>query len=278
MRRTGQIAVLVLLLSMLGLVVGLSATARSLSDLKQVTYVDAGTRALAAAEAGLQYAFFNASLAGAGPDCSTAPDNVITGLSLSGIKALTYRICQVSKNYITVPGVLKDDVVEVDLTNSNPNLQSIDVSWKGDASVEISVLDSDNTLRRYAYNANTAAGLGRNNGFAPGTPGSNCSVGCDPSFSSGSCSYFGEIPFKLGTPPVQARLIRVRPVYQSSDINICGRVAGNSNSNFGLQYYRIVVTATTSNGSVRRLQADRYPAGLPAVFENVFYSGGDIIK
>lgn len=273
--RSGQVTVLVLLLSLLGLAASLSLASRSLSDLRQATYVDSGTKALAAAEAGLQYA---STLAGA--DC--LPHEIVNvqnpPLSLSGIKSVSYTTCTVTKTTISVPSVAVDDVVQIDLTGASSNLKAMDVSWLGDASMEIEVLDSDNTLRRYAYNA---VGQNRNNGFATAMTGANCSAGCDANFATGSCIGAGEICYKpdCGVGNVTAQLVRIRPLYQSAPVNICARAAGGSGvADFGTQYFLVKVTATTLNGTVRRLQADRFPPGLPAIFDNVLYSGGSLAK
>lgn len=274
-RRSGQVTVLVLLLGLLGLAASLSLASRSLSDLRQAIYVDSGIKALAAAEAGLQYA---STLAGA--DCLSHElvNTQSPVLSLSGVKSVSYTTCTVTKTTITVPSVAVDDVVQVDLTGASANLKGMDVSWLGDASVEIEVLDSDDTLRRYAYNA---VGQNRNNGFAAAIPGSNCTSGCDASFAIGSCTGPSEICYKpdCGVGNVKAQLVRVKPLYQSAPINICARAAGGSGvTSFGTQYYLVTVTATTLNGTVRRIQADRYPPGLPAIFDNVLSSGGSLAK
>lgn len=272
--RLGQITILILLLSLLGLTTALSLSSQSLSDLKQVSYVDAGTKALAGAEAGLQYAL-TTPLPSSGCSQGTISQSI---LSLSGISNITYKLCGSTKDSVFVPNVPKDDVFQLDLAGVNSNLKSFDVSWKSDASVEIIVLDSDSTIRRYAYNANTSLGLARNNGFAAGQSGVNCSPGCDASFNGGSCTGYGEILYKPGTHGTRAQLVRVRPLYQSSDINFCGRSSGNSSSKFGLQYYQVEASATTANGTLRRIQIDRYPPALPAIFDNVLYNGGDITK
>ncbi|MBI4099756.1 hypothetical protein HY440_01995 [Candidatus Microgenomates bacterium] len=293
--KKGQISVLVLLLSMLGLVVSLSVASRSISDLKQTSYVDSGTKTLAAAEAGLQYAFANQSSwpAISGTDCSSAIP--INGLSLSGIAAngLSYVICGTSPNSVTVRGVLADDVVQIELPQTNNNFKAMDVSWSGDASVEITVIDQDNgnnySQRRYAYNPHN---LARTNGFAPGQVGSNCAVGrdvsnastidCDMTFTSGSCTGVGEILKDYANPSgpgqLRAQSLRIKPLYKSADITLCGRSNGNSQVALALQYYSVTVTATSTNGTVRRLQASYFPPALPAIFDNVLYSGGNIAK
>src|SRR5574340_490595 len=202
---SGQITVLVLLLSMLALVGGMSVASRSLSDLRQVSYVDSGTRALAAAETGLQFAF--ADIKNWPTDCNTAKTVpvVLTGVKTQAQGGVSYNVCGVTKNSITVPNVQKDDILQIDFTAVNPNLNAFDISWRGGASLEIEVIDKDSGgiyhLRRYGYNP---YGQTRDNGFADGLPGSSCVVSgrpasvCDNTFGGvgDNCTGYGEVVYR----------------------------------------------------------------------------------
>ncbi len=290
-KQSGQITILVLLLSMLALVGGMSVASRSLSDLRQVSYVDFGTKALAAAEAGLQYAFSDSQ--NWVTDCSTAKTVPVslTGIQTQAQNGVTYKVCNVAKNSITVPNVQKDDVVQIDLTSANPNLNAFDISWRSGASIEIEVVDKDNGgnyyLRRYGYNPYNQS---RDNGFAQGLPGSSCIVSgrpasiCDNSFGgvNDSCTGFGEFSYRYkladGATWATAQLVRIKPLYQASDLLLCAQTSGASQTGFGLQYYQVTAKAQALDGSTKKIQADYYPAALPAVFDNVLYSGGNINK
>lgn len=295
-KTAGQVTILVLLLSLLGLTIVLSLASRSLSDLKQVTYVDAGTRTLAGAEAGLQYALsesnnwstfgFNLN------NCADSTKDRSFPGTLSFVSSAKYRVCLASGQSSTLAtNVPQDDVVEIDLSGANPNLKAFDVSWDGTtASVEIEVVDKDTgtnaySIRRYAYNP-VASNKGGSNGFATALAGTICNGDgtiC-PSSAYSNCTGASEICYHAdcaaGTKVAQ--LVRIKPLYSSASVSVCGRDVNSAPVLItgGASYYRVIVTATSINGTVRRIQSDRSPvsSGLPAIFDNVFYTGGSISK
>lgn len=306
-KNRGQITILVTLLSLLGLTVALSLVSKTLSDIRQVAYVDAGTRAFAGAEAGLQYALKNTvwtSIPDTQTNCNTAPVNDITStLSLTGLKStagLTYKVCLMSQSsqVLNALNVARDDVVQfvvggdpASLTGDT-NLKYLDVNWTGSASLEIIVIDKNfssgnYSLRRYAYNP---YGSILSNGFAIAlTAVGNCSAVAnvcqcytgvnDSSTGIGSFCYRPDCTL-VGT--TRAQVIRIKPLFQSASLNVCGRDSSlvsysipGSAANYG-----IIVTATAANGTVRRLQTSRAAgsSGLPAVFDSVFFSFDNISK
>ncbi|MBI3887452.1 LamG domain-containing protein [Candidatus Microgenomates bacterium] len=124
--RSGQITVIVLLLSLMGLTIGLSQISRSLSDLKQVSYVDSGTKAYAAAETGMQYAL-NQLTSGTVycPSDGTYKQVDLTNIRLGGISKLEYRVCptrasgDLNGTIAEYPATKADDVIQMDLTANN---------------------------------------------------------------------------------------------------------------------------------------------------------------
>ncbi len=103
--RKGQVTILALLIGLMGLTIGLSMASRSLSDFHQVTIVDQGTKALAAAEAGLQYALNQLNYNNASQNCTPSsvaslPTNVVS--SLANISGVNYNICFNTVNYQTM--------------------------------------------------------------------------------------------------------------------------------------------------------------------------------
>src|SRR3989344_601354 len=120
--RRGQVTVLILLLALLGLTGALSVASRSLSDLRQVSQVETGTKALAAAEAGLQKTLgdLNAGTLtfNEATGCSSGPITgiVIDGLDMSdpvGRPPLTYSVCGNTADYVWDDDLAADDVLEV---------------------------------------------------------------------------------------------------------------------------------------------------------------------
>lgn len=268
MFRSGQITILVLLLSLLGLTTALSVASRSLSDLKQVTQVDVGTKAFAAAEAGLEFAL-NEFSRNFNPDCTVQTAN----LTIPGISGINYTICPNSKDYASWTNVFKDDVFQVVFPTNNPNnLKSANVLWENPAAaIEIDVIDNGGTVSRYFSNP---VGSTTANGFATGSNVANCiSSTCnDPAFSSWSSCVIGIANID------NASMIRIKPLYANSSVAICGQTAGGSPGRIPLQNYVITVTATSTNGTVRKIQVIKTPPVLPAIFDNVLYTSGSIVR
>lgn len=266
--------VLVLLLSLMGLTVGLSTASRSLSDLKQITYVDAGTKAFAAAEAALQYGLSNIGSYSA----STCTTEQAVPLSITGIKALTYRICSSNRDYAATL-VPKDGVFELSVEGIPASIRSFDLVWSNPgAALEGIIVRNDYSVERYAVRGGSGP---VNNGFQT-TPiaGASCvdrserHLCADDTFNDGYC-YRGIPHMSTGD-----QFIRVKALYAETKIAICANDGSNGWGN-GLeqdQILDVIVTATTDNGTVRRLQAVRTPAALPGIFDYAVYSRGQIIK
>ncbi len=269
--KSGQMIVLVLLLGLLGLTVSMSVVSRTLSDIKQVSTVDAGTKGLAAAEAGLEFGL-NKLYSGQTLNCAapTAVPNTLTGIT-----NVTYWICGGTTDY-SVTSVSKDDVFQLDLNGVGSNTKTFSVVWKNpNASVEITKLDASYNISRFAYNGSNVTD---SNGFSPGQPATGCVNSLcvpDGSFNGGNCTGIGEIPHSMGAGDV---LLRVKALYADTDVAVCAQTAGNSPGSLSVQTYIATASATTAGGAVRKIMTSQVSAHLPAVFDNVFYSGGNISK
>ncbi len=273
--RSGQITVLALLLGLLGLTVGLSAASRTLSDLRQVSYVDSGVRAYAAAEAALSAAIADYVQNGT-IRCATPTSFDLVASPIDGIQSLTYLICPASQNYALMTSLAKDDVFQVTLPTGNPaGISAVDVLWNdNNASLEIISLNAANQLtRRVAkgLSGSTPANtLAAHNAVAA----SSCaSVICNVSGMT-SCAQ----NVAIGTSPTPL-LIRVKPLgdatVTSVNVAVCGRNPSGSTA-LSTQTIVIEATATTTNNTVKRLQAVQSPTALPAFFDNVIFSGGSL--
>lgn len=291
--KRGQVTLLVLLLGLLGLTITLSAASRSLSDLRQATVVDQGTKALAAAESGIQYALSQLG-AGAAPNCTPETTQTVSNVTLSNITGVQYNICANVANYGVYGGIPQDDVLQVNIGNQQANVKGLTVVWKNPAAsmevikVNVDKITGEVTEARYLYNGTSTSAdyLAKisGNSFAPSVAGSNCvrtsggSVCADTSFNNGSCAgYYGEIPYSWGGGAGDTYL-RVKPVYASTDIAVCNTPAGGSSGNLSLQYYQITAIATASGGVTRKVQTTHLSNFLPSIFDNVLYSGGNLAK
>jgi hypothetical protein len=280
--RAGQVTLLALLLGVLGLTVGLSVASRSLSDLKQASYVDFGTKALAAAEAGAEYGLYWQSLnPNDNSKCSSlggVPLDVkaITSSAswnLLNIKSIFVDVCP-DPNVFLSKDVGSDDVLQANMTGLNGN-SSYSVLWQnGPATaqaMEVTVLYLDYSIKRYAYNSQSASGAPwtGNNFLTAGTPPAS-SASC-PTAGLGNVS--GAIPATNGGGGNYVIQIRAKPLGGQSVVQICGSSALQS------QRYIVTSAATTNNNVTKKIQVTRENNGtLPSVFDNVIFSGGNLNK
>lgn len=268
----GQITVLVLLIALMGLTIGLSQVSRSLSDLKQISYVDSGTKAFAAAESGSQYALNKILTGQIISDCTTQYSYPVT--DWPGLDNVTFTSCTNSSGYVEIP-LKKDEVLQLDLSGLPSNLQAVDIFWKNtnnNAAMEVITVDSNNVLTHYANNGYQMTPP-LPNSFATAVAPSNCHINndiCDDAnFSNGSCF----------SPTIsRVDLIRIKPLYADVSLLVCGRGAGHSSARLDGQIYTITTTATTKDGVVKKLQIQKALPALPSIFDFSIYSGGGIFK
>jgi len=273
--KKGQATVLVLLLAMLGLTVVMSVSSRSLSDLKQSTYVDSGTKALGVAEAGLQYALSQNIQPPTG-GCTTEMD-VKSALNISGVQSASYIACNGSTNVVFIPSVLSGQMVQLDVSGMDPmNTKFLNFFWQGEASVEIIYVNGDDTLVRYGFNAHGSA---RTNGMSEAgqsggpncSPDKNCVSEADLQTYT-NCS--GEIIHSSNDS-----LIRIKTFYGSSPIIVCAITSGSSIAkDMSMEFVTVTATAKMTDGTTKRVQAQRYPPALPSVFDEAIFTTQPLSK
>lgn len=262
--RKGQITILVLLLGLMGLTVALSSASRSLSDLKQVSYVDFGTKAFAAAEAGLQYGLNQASIPG-GVLSGTVP-----GLGMT----VDYQVDTSTGNVIVIPLVIVDNVTQLDLSTINAaNTKFLDIFWQGTGQIEAIVLDKDNLIRRFAFNGNGTS----EHGFSPGISTSdisNCPSSCLAGYSGYTSCTGISVDFQSND-----KLLRIKALTNSTPVLVCALTAGKSQvNNIPVPIVTVTATATTANNTVKKVQAVKTPPTMPAIFDYVLFSNSSISK
>lgn len=261
--REGQITVLVLLLALMGLTVGLSQVSRSLSDLKQVTYVDAGTKAYAGAESGLQYALNQFNSATDYSICVSGTDATLP----NGISNISYQICGGTNDSFTMTPLHKDDVAAIDLSGKNiPASTDWRIFWNDPASLVITIIKNNGTLLRYAYNGINNS---LNNGFVPSKAGNDA-----------ACEDTGSVYNNCATIPSTSAdvLIRVKALGNDTNLKFWAKKPGSSNPILISQTYTFTATATTPNGTKKRLQVVKTPPTMPGIFDYTIFSKGSVIK
>ncbi len=275
--REGQVALVALLLGILGLTVGLSVVSRSLSDLKQASTVDIGTKALAAADAGAEYGLYKLNQNGsAAINCATSLPNLVTTgsppplakLASLQISSVTDEICYDNAAAGVDIGRLQDDVFQVNFDPTAPP-GKIDVLWNNSPSVEISALYSDYSVKRYAY------GVSGTNNFSAGVNNPSCYNWCGASRIANANCVGASSPIAGTNGAANLSLLRIKPIGGNSDLQVCLQ----SGSAIPAQSYTVTAIATTTNNTVKKVKITRDISGtMPAAFDNVIFSSGSISK
>ncbi|MEK7565697.1 MAG: hypothetical protein AAB506_01470 [Patescibacteria group bacterium] len=262
-KNAGQIAVFVLLLTLLGLTVGLSVTSRTLQDLKQTAVSDQSSRAFTAAEAGIEDALSKDLNSIASGTLSLPNTNVTYTVSRSPVAA-----------YTPDGAVAKDDVIEIDLRTYTGNSLTINWTKKNDpredpqnlcnegsfqapAALMLTFYTFDGSnygVKKLAYNASRCGSLGALNNFDTANSAANTAY-----LSGANVAYTGDI-----------KVMRIRPIYNDASITVSG------NANLPAQGYTIKSTAQTTGQVSRAVEVTRTNVALPPFFDYVLYTGGNL--
>lgn len=302
--RRGQITLVALLLGVLGLTVGLSVVSRSLSDLKQASFVDFGTKALAAAEAGAEYGLNLASTSPGTSDCTvtngvpvwhqiypTNTDPNAQALTFSpglNLQTVGYLICTDVGGYaFSNQQINQDDVFQVVLNTGATGTNSVNIYWTAASGIEVAVLyppggshPNSYTVQRFTYGPST---------FNGGTTNLSPTANATTRSATGYCpipSQFsgvnqlvqsgGAIPLTQGG--VNATLMRVTPIIGGpAYIQVCPSSSGQNQ--IPGQFTTVIGMARTTNNTTKVISVRRDLNGyLPSIFDNVIFSGGSLTK
>ncbi|MBI4057941.1 hypothetical protein HY405_01315 [Candidatus Microgenomates bacterium] len=259
--KSGQILILVLLIVVVSLAVGLSVASRNLTNLRISTQTEESQRAFSAAEGGVEDVLSRLnSIADHISTGSGSSGCVVTGLEAdcdSVVGDISADVHVKARNVYTTPVVKLGDVAQVNLDGYQG---TVEVEWPSSPFVAleltlVSLSGSNYTQTRYAYQPPTGAPQGHD---PTNWTNSTCSDTCSAS-----------IDIALGS-----KILRIKPFHSDVvDLTVTG------SPDLPTQIYEINSVAKTDLGITRRVQVTRtaLPA-LPAVFDYVLYSEGDIVK
>ncbi len=306
-KKKGQILVVVLLVVVVSLAIGLSVASRNLTNLKGSTQAEQSQRAFTAAEGGVEntlsklnaVASFIQSTSTVGTltvsDCTktaTIGDPATCGLgnTPTGLDTSSSKVVVTANNaYERV--VETGDVAQVNLQGIAAN-SKFKVKWAKKANAnEVSPNKATLEFTFVCGNDNTATCITTSKGLLSyGQHREAITVDTISSQSGGfiqcgndtlpfmdtdstDADFYCSVVFTL--PAANAQILRIKPFWNGTTINVSS-VSGTA---LPVQTYDITSTATTDNGLTRKVQVSRDALPqLPAIFDYVLYSGGDIIK
>lgn len=296
----GQILVVVLLVVVVILAIGLSVASRNLTNLKGSTQAEQSQRAFTAAEGGVESTlsklndvaqFINQTSTNTGSgtvsgctkplgagdktqaNCGlgNTPVGVDSSLSNSNV------VVKASSAYERV--IQPGDIAQVNLKNmalnsvfevkwskiANPNEQS-----PNSATLEFTFIYNNAGTYGQQREAVTIDPISSQSGFRQcGGSTTTFITKLDSTDTQWKCV----VDFKL--PSANFEMVRIKPFWNGTTVNVSS-VSGTA---LPVQTYDITSTATTDSGLSRKVQVSRDALPqLPAIFDYVLYSGGDIIK
>lgn len=268
---TGQTTVVVLLIMVVVLTVGLSITARSITDLRISTQTELSNRAFSAAEAGIEEALKTGlpSLVGSG-------DSAV----LMNAK-YQYRVEAVGgSSYAPSKQVVQDDVVQLKLDRSGlaSPYDGINIYWSKEgedcdvvngnpASLEVSIIHGDGP---YEMIKRAYALKNRGDNFEQIIAGSYRIGGSGPSYC-GKITAFADFDFLDIDDP---QVMRIRPLYNSVSVAVEAQPIGRE---LPVQSFR-VKSEGEAGGVKRTVEVTQSVPVLPAIFDYVLYSGAGLSK
>jgi len=275
--KSGQILILVLLIVVVSLAVGLSVASRNLTNLRISTQTEESQRAFSAAEGGVEDVLSRLttlSQDGSKIGALTSSQGYTETFDVGDIPATV--IVKGKNVYETT--VSLGEVAQVTLVvNPGPPptyyTGNITIEWPKEPHVSLEVtLVCENSTTPIPCNGGVAgSGSYSQNRYA--FQGSGAPADQTGSWQNAVCSSTCSVPVSIPSG-TNARYLRIKPFHNTVD-----KLKVSGSPDLPTQIYEINSVAKTDLGITRRVQVTRtaLPA-LPAVFDYVLYSEGDIVK
>lgn len=263
--KSGQILILVLLIVVVALAVGLSVASRNITNLRTATQTDQSQRAFTAAEGGVEKVLSDLKSFADNP-------NITSGVSQTvpvGDGELSAKV-NVIGSRVYESTIELGNVAQIDLTGVGGG-SSIQIDWAkgsdettgdGPASIEVAQFFGNPITQERGY----IQGQGSRSGEAinPNSNPSDYSLACSPASGFAKCVQIGA--------KTNAKILRIKPFWAKTTMSVSG-------ANLPVQTYVISSSVSTQAGITRKVQVSRTALPqLPAIFDYVLYSEGDIIK
>lgn len=264
--KSGQVLVIVLLIVVVSLAVGLSVASRNITNLRTSTQTEHSQRAFTAAEGGVEEVLSRLSDVAGNPGVNTAAGANVP-VQVGDITA------EVNVKGSTVyDAVIEEGTVgQVDLSGGNAPSQ-VKISWAKSsdplevadpASIEVTIVYNspvgDFTQERSAWSGG---------GHTIDEEGFDRDLGCPPASGFETCA---RVNVNAAANPL---FMRIRVFWNKATVNVEG-----VDKPLPVQAYELTSTAATDLGITRKVNVTRTVLPqLPAVFDYVLFSQGDIVK
>jgi flagellar basal body-associated protein FliL len=265
--QSGQIGVIILLVMVVLLTIGLSVAARTSKEVSLSTQEEESTRVFTAAETGLEQALAQ--------DLANLPNTYTESQSLPANNAnLDYTI---KKMNILETHLFEGSSAVVNVLNSGssaPDVDTLKINWGKNTSCSANPQPASLIIAIYSIDqavvpARTAV---RYQAISP------CNAKSDSipvSTTAGTGEFFRSVNVAIQS---NDRLVRIKPIYNDTDIKVTGSKAGTDTA-LPVQYYNIRSTATNTRGNETRIvEVNRTLPVAPGILDFVLFSGTSLSK
>lgn len=274
-KSSGQIVLILVLVTVVGLTVGLSLISRTVTDIRISSQIEQSNRAFTAAEAGVESALKGAVIGGPTGKVSLSEYNVTSNYNVTAIggTSSTYNFPNTEKNNsVTVWLTEHNDDGSLDETTTYSPDSELDICWGSGVSNPAVILTllykegSDYKITKGAYDPGTVSRGGSNYFLAANTVGGYC---------DGSFKFKKTIKFSASSPDgfgisssSKLLVLRIRPVYENTMLAVKPPIA----TNLPIQGKMITSVGKTDTGVIRKMQViQSYPI-LPAQLDYTLFT------
>jgi len=232
----GQAVLIILLVVAVALGYGLSIISQSVTDTEIAGHSEESARVFNAAEAGIEDALGKIGSLTIGTDYSLSVGDVDVEYSVSG------------NNFLEAV-YQENDIATVVLDGADTLTIEWGESCPGAASLLITVIDSNNQIKRYGWNA--------------------CDLGDDFTYvdDPGDDGYLRKKELAVAANS----LVKIRPIYNQAQIRVTG-------DNLPVQVYDIDSKAISPTLESKAIQVSRTVPATPTIFDYVLFSGTNIVQ
>lgn len=283
-KQRGQIIIILLLTILVGLGIGLVVTQKSITDVTISTQTEQSSRALSAAQAGLEKLLLTDSVVSI-PTLDNqatiqtqiennlpAPGQALEFPDVSNDKIGYFWLatpgncpCPPSPHYTNPVYTPTSPQLDVYFGNTNSN---------ENPAIEITIVTDSSGFSATRHYVDTSSSRRLLNGFSPCTQYSSSGISIDTSSGLGrkfTCKF--TTPAYSGTPV----LVRARILYTTIPQNVAVQPTGSGS--LPTPQVKIYTSTGTSGSSQKKLRAYKFLyKSVPLFFDHAIFSAGDITK
>jgi len=271
-KRHGQILVLILLIVVVALAVGLSVASRNITNLRTSTQTEHSQRALTAAEGGIEDVLSRLSTVQVDTPQFIHVGDLTANVTVSSNRVYESTIELGEVGQIDLHGTACSSTcyIQIEWANNTNPPDSTEVDEMGVASIETVLVKLNAGVysqSRFAFQGGSKAAQGYESGSGPWTSPTNC--------STSKFTKCTQITWEAGS-----EILRIRPLWLKTTVRVTGiGIKVDTIDGLPIQKYDVTSQATTEIGVTRKVQVTRNVLPqLPAAFDFVLYSEGDITK